>query len=193
MPMYDSNVDANDFNISVDGYQMIMETVTSNEAFNRRETVRHNILGGTQSVMRGNYLVRDYNFTTHLLIDPNHPDVYDKILKEWQSKPVEIISKYMGGKFNAEVIIKRNVDNSPQYLALDVQVIEIPSGKSLIPKDEFSTPKDKVMPVTTTSSKEKPKSKQDKTTTKNKNKKNEKNKGKNNKKKGSNITRVRKK
>ena len=191
--MYDSNVDANDFNISVDGYQMIMETVTSNETFNRRETVRHNILGGTQSVMRGNYLVRDYNFTTHLLIDPNHPDVYDKILQEWQSKPVEIISKYMGGKFNAEVIIKRNVDNSPQYLALDVQVIEIPSGKSLIPKDEFSTPKDKVMPVTTTSSKEKPKSKQDKTTTKNKNKKNKNKKGKNNKKKGSNITKVRKK
>ena len=151
MAMYGSNVDKNDYNISLDGYQMIMETVSANETFNRRETIRHNILGGTMSVMRGNYLARDYNFTTHLLIDPNHPDVYDNILREWQSKPVEVISKYMGGKFNAEVIIKRNIDGYPNYIGLDIQVIEIPTKSSTIPNDEFTIPEDKIAPVTTTS------------------------------------------
>ena len=151
MDMYDKNVDTDNYNVFLDGYQMIMETVTSNEAFNRRETVRHNILGGTQSVMRGSYLVRDYNFTTHLLIDPDHPDVYDDIFREWQSKPVEVVSKYMGGKFNAEVIIKRSTEGSPNYLGLDVQVIEIPDSTSLIPHEEFLVPEDAVPKTTTTS------------------------------------------
>ena len=151
MDMYDKNVDSDNYNVFLDGYQMIMETVTANETFNRRETVRHNILGGTQSVMRGGYLVRDYNFTTHLLIDPDHPDVYDDIFRTWQSKPVEVVSKYMGGKFNAEVIIKRSTEGSPNYLGLDIQVIEIPDSASLIPNEEFLVPEDAVPKTTTTS------------------------------------------
>ena len=152
--MYDSNVDSEDFNITLDGYSMIMEEVTPNESFNRRETVRHFILGGTQTVMRGNYLPRDYNFTTHLLIDPQHPDVYDNVIREWQSKPVEVICNQMGGKFDAEVIIKKSPSSSPNYLALEIQVIEIPETKSLIPHEEVIIPSQpKTVKITSTKKK----------------------------------------
>lgn len=196
--MYDSDVDADNYNISLDGHQMIMEDLTPNESFNRRETIRHNIIGGTQTVMRGNYLPRDFTFTTHLLIDPDFPDVYDSIIKEWQSKPVEVISKYMGGKFNAEVIIKKSPSPSSNYLAIEVQVIEIPGDTSLIPNDEFIIPADKVSQVSKTSKKGNNKNKNNKnskTTTKNKNNKNnKKNKNNKNKKnKGNNITKTNKK
>lgn len=152
MQMYDTE-NTDDFNITLDGYQMIMEECTPNEAFNRRETIRHNIIGGTQTVMRGNYLPRDYTFTTHFLVDPNHPDVYDSIIREWQSRPVTVVSKYMGGKFDAEVIIKKSPCTSPNYLAMEIQVIEIPGSKSLIPNDDFIIPGDKVVPISVSSAK----------------------------------------
>ncbi len=145
--MYTSKADSFFFNVSLDGYDMIMEDCTANSPYNRRETVRHTIIGGTQKVMRGGYVVRDYTFTTHILIDPDFPNVYDDIFREWQSKPVEVISKYMGGKFNAEVIIKKHPNDSPNYLTLEIQVIEIPD-KSLIPNDEVELPVDKISPVT---------------------------------------------
>lgn len=190
--MYDKNVDADFYNISLDGYDMIMEEFTPNESFNRRETIRHNILGGTQSVMRGNYLPRDFNFTTHFLIDEEHPDVYDDIIREWQSKPVEVISKYMGGKFKAEVIIKKGAtQQSPNYLAMEIQVIEIPEEKSLIPKDEFIIPKDVITPIKVSSTKKKATKKNTKKTTKTNNKKDSKQKKKD-KKKGKNITKAKK-
>lgn len=195
--MYGDNVAKDNFNISLDGYEMIMEEVSVNEGFNRRETIRHNILGGTQSVMRGNYLPRDYTFTTHFLIDPNFPDVYDSIIREWQSKPVEVISRYMGGKFKAEVIIKKTPTIYPNYLSLEIQVIEIPSKKSLIPNEEYITPKGSktVKTITKTNDKDKNKNKgknkgNGKKNTKKNTKKNDTKRGKNGKKKGSNITSV---
>ena len=148
--MYSQKVDTQYYNVSLDGVDLIMEECTPNEAYNRRETIRHNIIGGTQTVMRGNYLVRDYTFITHVLIDPQFPDVYDKVFKEWQSKPVEVISKHMGGKFKAEVIIKKHQNDSPHYLSLEIQVIEIPD-KSVIPNDVVDLPVDKISPVKVTS------------------------------------------
>ena len=184
---YDDTIDTNDYNITIDGYQMIMEECTPNESYNRRETIRHNILGGTQSVMRGNYLPRDYTFTTHLLIDPEHPEVYDSTFKTWQSKPVTVSSGFMGGKFDAEIIIKRSPCNSPNYLLIEVQVIEIPTGTSLIPNDEFIIPGDKVVPIKTVSTRNSTKTK----TTKTKNgKKGKDSKGKNSK--GGKITKTKK-
>lgn len=159
MPMYDKNVDTDNYNITIDGYQMIMEQCTPNEAYNRRETIRHNIIGGTISVMRGIYLARDYTFTTHLLVDPNHPDVYDTTFREWESKPVEVNSKYMGGLFKAELIIKKTPEQSPNYVTVEIQVIEIPDDKSLIPHDEFIIPGDTVVPIKITSTKNSTKSK----------------------------------
>lgn len=187
--MYNNSVDSKDYNISIDGYSMIMEECTPNEAFNRRETIRHNIIGGTQAVVRGNYLVRDYTFTTHLLIDPEYPDVYNDVFKSWESKPVEVISKYMGGKFDAECIIKINPNDSPNYLTVEIQVIEIPAPNSLIPGEGINVPVDKVTPVKVTSKKKKKKKDKDK----DKDKKNKKQNGKkknNKKKKGNNITKT---
>ena len=176
MLKYGDKVDKNFYNISLDGFDMIMEECTSNEAYNRRETIRHDIIGGTQTVMRGKYLVRDYTFKTHLLIDSNAPDVYDATFREWESKPVQVISKYMGGKFDAEVIIKKNVNDSPNYLTVEIQVIEIPK-KSLIPNDVVDLPEDKVSSVKGSKKK------------KDKNKNNNKNNSKK-KNKGSNITKT---
>lgn len=179
--MYADKLNASFYNVSFDGYDIIAEEINANESYNRRETIRHNIIGGTQSVMRGNYLVRDYTLTTHFLIDPEYPDVYDDIFREWQSKPVEVISKYMGGKFNAEVIIKRHPNDSPNYLSLEIQVIEIPDN-SLIPHDIVRLPADKISPVKI---KKKKNSKNTKT-----NKKQKKNTKNNKKGKGQNITKT---
>ena len=185
--MYNKFVVAEDYNVSIDGYDMVMEECTPNESYNRRETIRHNIIGGTQSVVRGNYIVRDYTFTTHLLIDPQYPDVYDEVFRLWQSKPVEVISRYMGGKFNAECIIKRNPNDSPNYLNVEIQVIEIPTSVSLIPNDALNVPVDKITPVKITSKKNKNKDKKGKKDSKSKKDK-EKDKKKN--KKGKNITKT---
>ena len=173
--MYDSKVNKDYYNVSIEGYDMIAETITANESYNRRETGRKNIIGGTQAVIRTNYIHRDYSFTTHLLIDPLYPDVYDDIFKEWMSKPVEVISKHMGGKFNAEVIVKKLNDKvSPNYLSIEIQVLEIPDVESLIPNDKFKSPANKKSKVTVKSTKGK---------NKNKNK-NSKGKGKTSKGKG---------
>lgn len=188
--MYKANIPKENYNVSIDGYSMIMEEVTPNEAFNRRETIRHDIIAGTQDVMRGKYIVRNYTFITHLLINPEYPDIYDDIFRLWESKPCEVISKKFGGKFNAEVIIKRHNNDSPNYLTVEIQVIEIPEN-SLIPGEGFVTPQDKITPIKITSKKNKKDNKKDSKTKKNQQKKNTK-KGKDNKKKGNNITRARK-
>ena len=138
--MYSDKVNKDYYNVSIDGYDLIAEEITPNEAYNRRETGRKNIIGGTQCVIRTNYIPRDYTFITHFIIDPMYPDVYDNILKEWQSKDVEVVSKYMGGKFQAECIIKPTYEESPNYMKLEIQVIEIPDTQSLIPNDAFKAP-----------------------------------------------------
>ena len=184
--MYNSKVNKDNYNVSIDGYDMIAESITVNEAYNRRETGRKNIIGGTQAVIRTNYIHRDYAFTTHLLIDPLYPDVYDDLFRQWQSKPVEVISKHMGGKFNAEVIIKKLGDKlSPNYLGIEVQVLEIPDVESLIPNDVFKSPTNKESKIKITSKgKKKNNSRTNNKTNKNKNK----TQNRNNKKKGNNIT-----
>lgn len=169
MKMYRKDIDSNLFNVSIDGYDLIAEDFSPSESFNRRDTSRHNIIGGTQTVMRTTYIPRDISFVAHVLIDPLFPDVYDDILKVWMSKPVEVISKELGGKFKAECIVKKTHEK-PNYLKLDIQLIEIP-GKSLIPNDEFKVPSAKI----TVKSEKNDKNK-------NKNKDKDKNKGKNTRK-----------
>lgn len=178
---YDKKYDTDFYNVSIDGYDIIAEEITPNEAFNRRETSRYNIIGGTQSVIRTNYIPRDFTIVTHLLIDPLYPDVYNNILNEWQSKAVEVVSKYMGGKFNAECIIKPDYADSPEYMKLEIQLIEIPDTDSLIPNDGFKSPANKK--VTVKSSKKKKKTT---TTTSSSNKK----KAKSKTNKGKNVTKT---
>jgi hypothetical protein len=182
MLLYNEKINKDFFNVSIDGYDLIAEEVTPNEAYNRRETSRKNIIGGTQTVIRTNYIPRDYTIVTHLVIDPLYPNVYDSILNEWVSKPVEVVSKYMGGKFNAECTIKPTYDESPNYIRLEIQLIEIPDIESLIPDDTLKTPSNESN-VKIISTKKKKKTK--KKTTKKSNKNNSKNK-----KKGNNITKT---
>lgn len=181
--MYSDKVDTDYFNLSVDGYDIIAEDINPNESYNRRETVRKNIIGGTQQVIRGGYIHRDWTITTHFLIDPLFPDVYDDIIREWQSKPVEVISKELGGKFNAEIIIKKHHE-SPNYLKIEMQIIEIPTNETLIPNDSMKIPTDEL--VTVSSSKDTNNNKKTTKTTKTSNKTNTK------KNKGSNVTKTKK-
>lgn len=177
MSMYSSTINPNTFNITIDGFPLIIEPEPSpNESFNRRETARHDIIGGTQWVARTTYVPIDVTFTTHVRIDPYYPDIYDSTFKLWMSKPVEIIGREFGN-FMAECVVKKT-HSSPAFLTLEIHLTEIPGDKSNIPGDEFKAPTDV---ISTTTIKSKSTSKNSKKTTKKTNKKN-------NKKKGSKIT-----
>lgn len=181
MNMYSDAIDSKLFNVSIEGFPLIAEELSPNESFNRRETARHNIIGGTQSVVRTTYVPRDFSFVAHVRVDPLYPDVYDDTFELWQSKPVEVVSKEMGGKFNAECIIKK-IHGTPAYLKLEIQLKEIPDAVSLIPNDIVKVPTDKI--TKTSTKKNKPKTSSKKTT--------KKSNTKTKKKKGNNITKVNK-
>lgn len=185
MNMYSSTVDPKMFNITIDGFPLIVEDPSPNESFNRRETSRHNIIGGTQWVARTTYVPIDFTFTTHVRVDPLYPDIYDSTFQLWMSKTVEVVSRELGGvgKFNAECKVKKT-HSSPSFLTLEIQLIEIPGDKSNIPNDEFIVPTDQIT-TTTVSKSDKTKKNSKKDTKKNKKTK----KGKNGKK-GSKITRT---
>ncbi len=191
MSWYSDKIDSKYFNLSIDGLDLIGEDLDPNESYNRRETSRKAIIGGTQRVIRTNYIHRDFSLNCYVPIDPAYPDIYDSTFRLWQSKPVEVISKEMGGKFDAECIIKKKHE-SPAYLTLEIQLIEIPSETSLIPNDTVKVPTDKI--TTTVTSKSNKNTKNTKNTKKNSKKtskkKTSKNSEKKGKKKGNNITKV---
>lgn len=140
--LYDNKFKDN-FNIEIDGISLFAENISPEESYNRRETNTVNILGGTQYTQRTNYIAKKFSFTTHLLVEPDRPDVYDKLFQEWMSKPCEIISPEMGGLFNAEVIVKTE-HTSPSTLTLTITVTELPEQTSNIPNDSFTIPEDKL-------------------------------------------------
>lgn len=143
--MYDDVNENVSENIEIMGYPFYAENITANEPYNRRETNREPIMNGTENVSRGKYVVRDYSFSTTIYVPEGRPDVHDDIFREMLSKPCEVISPYMGGKFMAEIIIQKDVEEaSPNHLNLDIQVIEIPGKESLIPGDTFILPEDKL-------------------------------------------------
>lgn len=186
MDMYDSTINPDTFNITIDGFPLIVEVDPSpSESYNRRETARHNIIGGTQWVARTTYVPIDVTFTTHVRVDPYYPNIYDPTFKLWMSKPVEVMSKEFG-EFKAECKVKKT-HSSPAFLTLEIQLIEIPGTKSKIPGDEFVVPDD-VISTTKITSKSTRKGKTGKNGKKS-SKKNKKDK-KNKKNKGSKITRT---
>lgn len=143
--MYDDAFTKAEAPVEIDGYPFYAEEITSNEPYNRRETNRQSILGGTEFVTRGKYIVRDFSFSTHIHIPEGRPDRFDDVFREMVRKPCEVISPYMGGKFNAEVIIEVNAEeSSPEDLKLDIQVIEIPDVISNIPGEEQFIPADEL-------------------------------------------------
>lgn len=143
--MYDDLRPGVEESVEIDGYPFYATEITPTESYNRRETNRQSILGGTEHVTRGKYIPRSFSFTTYVHIPEGHPEVYDTIFQEMVSKPCEVISPYMGGKFNAEVIIQKTAEEaSPEDIKLDIEVVEIPSMDSLIPNDKVVVPADKL-------------------------------------------------
>ncbi|MDO5818718.1 MAG: hypothetical protein Q4P11_00130 [Methanobrevibacter sp.] len=150
-------------NIKINGHPFYAENISSDEAYNRRELNRNSILGGTEAVTKGRYIPRSYNFTTTIYHPTNRPDYFEKVLKGIVSNPAEVISPYMGGKFKAEVIIQKNIEeSSPNHMVLDFTVTEIPNKKSNIPGEKFTVPKPKKVKVSTSSTSKKSSSKKSK-------------------------------
>ena len=142
--MYDDNINQKYFNVTIDGLPLIAYDHSPSESFNRRETSRKSIIGGTEDVKRTSYVHRDITFHAKVKIDPLYPHIYDSTFMLWQSKSVEVISNEFGGKFNAECIIKKTHE-TPAYLHLEIQLIEIPGEDSNIPDDKFIVPAEKVV------------------------------------------------
>lgn len=146
MGMYEDIKEGVDATVEINGYPFYAEEITGNESYNRRELNRQSLLGGTEFVTRGKYVSRDFQFSTTIYTG-GHPEKYDEIFKEMVSKKCEVISPYMGGKFEAEVVIQKTApEASPDHLDLDIQVKEIPDvSVSNIPNDKFIKPADKLI------------------------------------------------
>lgn len=132
MGMYDDIVSGVSENIEINGHPFYAENIDGNEPYNRREYVFKSLLNGTMSVKSGKYVNREFSFKT--TVYHVRPDEHDKIIREIMSKPVEVISKEMGGKFNAIVVFSKNIpDGSPNHTEYDVTVTEVPDKNSNIP------------------------------------------------------------
>lgn len=138
MAMY--NIPTDGCNLEIMGYPFFAETVSPNEAFRRREYNFNNLVGGTMDVTPGAYVGLDFTITTHVFINPDRPDEHNAIFQEMMSKPVEVVSPDIGGRFKAIVIIKPEREKL-NTLKLTISVKEVPGSKSLIPGEEFSVPK----------------------------------------------------
>lgn len=152
MGMYDDIVEGVSESIKIMNQPFYAENIQATEGSNRRERNFNPILGGTEEVTKGRYVHREYTFNTTVYFPTGEPHAYDKLFDEMQSKPVEVISKYMGGKFQAAVVIQKSYpETSPNHMDLDVTVTEIPGRKSRIPGESFVVPETKI--ITTKSSK----------------------------------------
>ena len=134
------NIPTDGCNLEIMGYPFFAENVSPNEAYRRREYNFNAVVGGTQIVTPGAYVGLDFSITTHVFIDPDRPDEHNKIFQEMMSKPVEVVSPDLGGRFNAIVVIKPERDKL-DTLKLTISVKEVPSSKSRIPGEKFSVPK----------------------------------------------------
>ena len=86
----------------------------------------------------------DFNVTTHVWVDPDRPDEWNSIFQEMMSKPVEVISPELGGRFNAIVVIKPEHEKL-DALKLTISIKEVPDSQSLIPGEEFTIPASRIV------------------------------------------------
>lgn len=142
MGMYDHIIKEPSENIKIMGFPFFAENIESDEPYNRREHNFDPILGGTEFVTPGKYVHRAYSFSTTVFVPEDRPDSYDAIFEEMLSKPVEVISKYMGGKFKALIKMrKNNPESTPTRMKLDITVTEVPELNSNIPgESKFVVP-----------------------------------------------------
>lgn len=108
-------------------FPFFAENITANEAYSRRDLVRTKVMNGTEVVTQGDWIGRDFTFTSHMPIDGD-PTIYDQYFQSMLHQPCTIMSPDMGDMFQAQVIIKKSpLEKHPNTLALEVQVIEIPN------------------------------------------------------------------
>lgn len=132
MGMYDDIVSGVSENIEINGHPFYAENIDGPEPYNRRDYVFKPLLNGTMSVKPGKYVNKEYSFRTTVYY--SRPDEHDKIIQEIMSKPVEVISQEMGGKFKAIVVFSKTItDGSPHHAEYDVTVTEVPGKDSNIP------------------------------------------------------------
>ena len=168
MSMY-NNIPTDGCNIEIMGFPFFAESISVNEAFRRREANFNNIVGGTMKVTQGAYVGLDFTVTTHVTIDPERPDEHNTVFQEMMSKPVEVISPEIGGRFNAIVVIKPE-RKALDWLELSISIKEVPDTASLIPGEEFIIPKTKKVEVKKTTKKTDSKKSTDKASSKSKSK-----------------------
>lgn len=132
MEMYNHVVEGTSENIKIMGYPFYAEDIEANEPYNRRERNWTPIFNGTEEVTKGEYVHREFSFSSIVSVPPGQPDVHDEIFRKMESKPVEVISPSMGGKFNAIITMRRSFPY-PNRMKLNVNVKEVPDKKSLIP------------------------------------------------------------
>ena len=140
-----NNIVGVEANVEIDGFPFYAEEINGTEPYNRRELKRTKIKNGTEHVTRGEYIPREYSFTTTVDVPLERPDIHDNVFRELMSKPCEVVCPDMGGIFNAEVIIsKTHNPASPTTLSLDITVKEIPE-ESLIPNDLLEKPENEIV------------------------------------------------
>ena len=133
-------------NLEIMGYSFFAEEVSPTEAFRRREMNYNSIVGGTKKVTKGEYVGLEFTVTTHVKINPQTPDMHNRIFEEMMGKPVQVVSPDLGGNFTANVIIKPERE-SPHYLKLTITIKEIPDKVSKITGEKFTVPSTKKIKV----------------------------------------------
>ena len=139
--------------VTIMGVPFFANNIQSKEPINRRERNSTPILGGTVRITKGKYIRREYSFTTTIFFPTGKPHFYDNTFRKMMSKPVEVISEYMGDPFKAEVTIEQTFpENSPNHMELEINIKEIPGVKSKIIGETFKIPKKpKITPKVRTS------------------------------------------
>lgn len=147
MGMYDDIVDGVSANFIINGHQFYAENINGDEPFNRREVSFKPILNGTLVAKKGKYIQRKLSFTTTLYHPTGRPDTHEKILKEIVSKPVEVMSPYIGtDSIMAVVVFSPNVDEaSPNHMTYDVDITEIPDVSLISGEGKLQVPAVKVI------------------------------------------------
>ena len=126
----------NNSGVEIDGFLFFPESVKADESYARREYKRTKIMSGGEFVTRGQFMPREYSFSTTLDIDPDQPNMYDKVFQIMENKPCEIDSPYMGDNFKAEVQIdKTHPKSAPASLKLDIKIKEIVTPKTTVVGD----------------------------------------------------------
>jgi len=126
-----------DYGVEIDGFLFFPDEVKSDN-LPSREFIRTKIMSGGEYVSRGQYLPKEFNFSTTLDLNPLKPYEYDDVFLTLMNKSCKIMSPYMGDMFNGEVkISKVHPQSSPHSLKIDVKIKEIPPVDKRVRGDDI--------------------------------------------------------